>query len=296
MGRGPHSDTGNVAILRLVPIAALSALSLCASAPVATALSTPARQVKVHRRHARPTARPHRPARCAKRSNLHSPAARAHHGARQAICSKRHSPIHHKARARRRPARHAKAHRRTRPRATHHTLFLYTAPPPAPLAHYGNCPDAALQPNRNNTARVRAAVLCLVNRERTGRGESPLAADARLQQAAQGHTESMAFGNYFEHDGPSGETPLSRMRATGYIYNSQMGYEVGENIGWGTLWEGSPRAVVAAWMASPLHRANILNAHFRNTGVGVSAHPPSSLSRNLAGGIYTEDFGVLIKA
>jgi uncharacterized protein YkwD len=155
------------------------------------------------------------------------------------------------------------------------------------------CPDTALQPNQGNICLIRAAVLCLVNRERTDRGERPLMPDARLQRAAQAHSESMALNNYFEHDGPQLETPLSRIRATGYISSARIGYEVGENIGWGTLWEGAPRAIVAAWMASRGHRANILDARFRNSAVGVSPHLPSSLAGGQAGAIYTEHFGDL---
>jgi uncharacterized protein YkwD len=141
---------------------------------------------------------------------------------------------------------------------------------------------------------MRAATLCLVNRERTGRGESPLSQDAQLEQSAQTHTEDMAFGGYFEHVGPHGDTPLSRMRTAGYIHGSNIGYEVGENIAWGTLWLATPRSIVAGWMASPGHRENILDARFRDTGVGVSPHPPSPLARGQAGAIYTEDFGVII--
>ncbi len=155
------------------------------------------------------------------------------------------------------------------------------------------CPDTALQPNQGNISLIRAAVLCLVNRERADRGERPLVPDARLQRAAQAHSESMAFHNYFEHDGPQRETPLSRIRATGYISSARIGYEVGENIAWGTLWEGAPSAIVAAWMASPGHRANILDARFRDSAVGVSPHLPSSLAGGQAGAIYTEDFGDL---
>jgi uncharacterized protein YkwD len=121
-----------------------------------------------------------------------------------------------------------------------------------------------------------------------------LDASPRLEQSAQRHTEDMAFGNYFEHISPGGETPVDRMRSSGYIYSSQIGYEVGENIGWGTLSLATPRAVVAAWMASPGHRANILDTHFRDTGVGVSPHPPESLARGQAGAVYTQDFGVII--
>lgn len=170
------------------------------------------------------------------------------------------------------------------------------APPRRPSAAHraGACPDAGLQPNAQDLDRIRAAVLCLVNQERAAHGESELRADEHLQQAAQAHTESMVSGNYFEHVGPAGETPVARMRASGYIYSSQVGFEVGENLAWGTLWESSPRAIVASWMASQGHRENILDPHYRDTGVGVSPHPPSAMAHGQAGGIYTQDFGVII--
>ncbi len=154
-----------------------------------------------------------------------------------------------------------------------------------------SCAGADLRPTAGDLERVRAATLCLVNRERAQQRERPLAPNERLEHAAQAHTESMAFGNYFEHVGPRGDTLLSRVRASGYMYSPRLTYEVGENIGWGTLWDATPRAIVAAWMASPGHRANILDGHFRETAIGVSPHPPSSLAHGQAGAVYTQDFG-----
>jgi uncharacterized protein YkwD len=150
-------------------------------------------------------------------------------------------------------------------------------------------------PTAQNSPEIRLATRCLVNRERAAHGERPLRGNARIERAAQGHTESMAFGNYFEHDGPGGQTPLARMRDVGYISSSHLGYEVGENIGWGTRWLASPRAIVAAWMASPGHRANILDPRFRETAIGVSPHLPSSLAHGQPGGLYTQDFGVIVR-
>jgi uncharacterized protein YkwD len=149
-------------------------------------------------------------------------------------------------------------------------------------------------PSAENLARIRAATLCLVDRERTVNGVSTLQPNADLEQSAQGHTDDMTSSDYFAHIGPGGETPVDRMRAAGYIYSSQIGYEVGENIAWGTLWLATPRAIVAAWMASPGHRANILDAHFQDTGIGVSAKLPASFGNGQAGAIYTQDFGVII--
>jgi uncharacterized protein YkwD len=155
------------------------------------------------------------------------------------------------------------------------------------------CANALLQPTAQNLESIRAATLCLINHERASHGEPALRANGHLQQAAQGHTENMVVNNYFEHLGPGGQTPLQRMRAAGYISGSQLSYAVGENLAWGTLWLGNPRSIVAAWMASPEHRANILNARYRDTGIGVSPHPPRSLSGGQSGGVYTQDFGVI---
>ena len=158
---------------------------------------------------------------------------------------------------------------------------------------HGPCRNTKLVPSTSNLAQVRAATLCLINRERGAHGESPLRSNQHLERAAQGHSESMAFDDYFDHIGPGGQTPLARMRAAGYIYSSRIGFEIGENIAWGTLWLATPKAIVAAWMASPGHRANILDANFRETAIGVSPHPPASLAHGQAGGVYTQDFGVI---
>jgi len=167
-------------------------------------------------------------------------------------------------------------------------------PRPVYRHHFRGCVDTSLMPRQENLALVRAATLCLVNRERAAHHQSPLRANARLEHAAQQHTESMDFDDYFEHVGPSGQTPLARMRAVGYIYSSRIGYEVGENIAWGTLWDATPRSIVAAWMASPGHRANILDPRYRDTAIGVSAHPPAALAHGQPGAIYTQDFGVIV--
>ncbi len=154
----------------------------------------------------------------------------------------------------------------------------------------GACPGADLRPTDQDLGRIRSATLCLVNRERARRGERPLAPNRQLGRAAQAHTDSMASGGYLGHDGPRGESPGSRIRATGYVSSSRGG-EVGENIAWGTLGDATPRAIVAAWMDSPGHRANILDPRFRDTGVGVVATRPSRAVRGGAGAIYTQDFG-----
>ena len=161
-------------------------------------------------------------------------------------------------------------------------------------AHHA-CVNVNLRPTSTNLKLIRVATLCLINRERRLHGERPLRPNRRLRRAAQAHSQSMALGDYFQHSSPSGQTPLARLRSVGYISSSRVGFEVGENIAWGTLSLATPRAIVASWMASPGHRANILDPHYRETGIGVSPHPISSRAHGQAGAVYTQDFGVITR-
>ncbi|HEV7585029.1 MAG TPA: CAP domain-containing protein [Solirubrobacteraceae bacterium] len=238
---------------------------------------------------------------------LAGPSAAGASHARVAHARAHHSPTCVASRRSRRGTRKAsyrnshRAHHVTRcvrRHATHHTVKPHRSHSPvrkhSAAGSAGGCADTDLAPATWNVERIRAAVLCLVNRERATHGEGALQTNPRIEQAAQSHTESMAFGGYFEHVGPRGDTPVDRMRASGYIYSSRVGYEIAENLAWGTGGQGTPRSIVAAWMASAGHRANILDAHFRDTAVGVSPHVPGSMGGGQAGGIYTQDFGVLI--
>ena len=162
------------------------------------------------------------------------------------------------------------------------------------MPHGGACPNTELRPSAADLEQIRTATLCLVNRERLSHGEGALKPDSQLQNAAQGHSQDMAAGDYFEHTGRGGSTPVSRMRQAGYIFSSHIGYAVGENIAWATLGLATPQAIVTGWMSDVGHRANILEAKFRDTGIGVSPHPLSSLAHGQAGAIYTQDFGRII--
>ena len=57
----------------------------------------------------------------------------------------------------------------------------------------------------------------------------------------------------------------------------------------------TPTAIVAAWMASPDHRANILNRDFRDTGIGIVAQVPSRYANGMLGATYTQQFGVVAR-
>jgi uncharacterized protein YkwD len=155
------------------------------------------------------------------------------------------------------------------------------------------CQNVQLTPTPEDLEALREATLCLVNQERARNGEAPLQANKQLEVAAQRHSEAMISENYFEHVSPSGETPLQRVQASGYMPNQPSGYAIGENIAWGTLNLATPQATVEAWIASPEHLANILESKYRDTAIGVDPQAPSSLAEGQPGATYTQDFGVI---
>jgi uncharacterized protein YkwD len=156
------------------------------------------------------------------------------------------------------------------------------------------CQNTELTPTAGNLDLVRGAVLCLINRERAQNGEVPLTLNPQLQQAAEGHAAELVSADYFEHVSPSGLTPVDRIRNTGYIPNQSVGYVIGENLAWGTLNLATPQSIVGAWIASPGHLANILESQYTDTGIGVTAAVPPSLSGGQAGATYAQEFGVIL--
>jgi uncharacterized protein YkwD len=157
------------------------------------------------------------------------------------------------------------------------------------------CQNTELTPTAENGALVRASILCLINRKRAENGESPLELSPDLEQAAEGHCHELILEDYFAHVSPTGETPVDRIRSTGYIPGPSVGYVIGENLAWGTYQLSTPASIVAAWIASPGHLANILEAQYRETGIGVTPAVPSSLSGGSPGATYAQEFGVIIR-
>jgi uncharacterized protein YkwD len=131
---------------------------------------------------------------------------------------------------------------------------------------------------------MRAATLCLVNAERVRIGVAPLVGNSLLAAAAQGHADDMVALGYFSHTSADGRTFDQRIRAAGYA-----GSRLAENIAWGQRSLGTPRRIVAAWMDSAGHRANILNGALRDSGIGVAARTPGGAT----GGTFVHDFGAL---
>jgi uncharacterized protein YkwD len=134
--------------------------------------------------------------------------------------------------------------------------------------------SATASPTRDTAAATRAAILSLVNQERSTAGCKPLTADSALDGLAQAFSDDMAARGFFDHTDPDGDDPWDRAKARGI---TDLG---GENIAKG---QATAEAVMTAWMNSPGHRANILNCDYTTLGVGV--HFGSG------GPWWTQDFG-----
>lgn len=106
-------------------------------------------------------------------------------------------------------------------------------------------------------------VVRLVNAERAANGLDSLRLDETLCACARVKSQDMHDAGYFSHNSPTYGTPFSMMRTLGVSYT-----HAGENIAMGYA---APDAVVAAWMQSASHRANILSASYRTLGVGYVA-------------------------
>ncbi|HEU4778632.1 MAG TPA: CAP domain-containing protein [Steroidobacteraceae bacterium] len=124
---------------------------------------------------------------------------------------------------------------------------------------------------RESHLSVRARVVDLVNVARSSSrrcganrfaAAPPLSADRDLNDAAARHARDMARKKYFDHRGSDGSQPKERVMRAGYQPRL-----TGENIAFGPV---SAEEVLAGWLASPGHCANIMDSRFQHIGVGLN--------------------------
>jgi hypothetical protein len=104
-------------------------------------------------------------------------------------------------------------------------------------------------------------LLNLTNQQRAANGLPALRLDSKLNQSATLKAGNMFTENYWAHVSPSGIQPWHWFTQAGYGYTY-----AGENLA--KDFDTSAGAV-AGWMASPGHKANILNAHYTDVGFAV---------------------------
>lgn len=120
-----------------------------------------------------------------------------------------------------------------------------------------------------------ADLISAINNERRTRGFGPLTEDPLLNVTARGHSREMCFLGYFDHHSPTQgrRTPLDRYLAALHAWGEGRpdAALVGENIFYASVTDASYNAAYAhlRLMASPPHRANILEPRFTKVGVGL---------------------------
>lgn len=129
----------------------------------------------------------------------------------------------------------------------------------APLVRAaGDGPDPAL-------AALEDALHDAVNEIRVREGLIPLRRDPAVDRVARAHSRDMVARRYFAHETPEGLTPPDRL-ARGGVDGISL---AGENVGLTS--RGDPnREIVTGWLASPVHRQNLLAPVFNHTGIGIA--------------------------
>lgn len=112
-------------------------------------------------------------------------------------------------------------------------------------------------------ASIRSAFLVdLANRDREREGLPQLVINDKLVDAATMKASDMATKGYFAHQSPDGRQPWDFITAAGYTY-----VYAGENLAV-NFYDSSE--VERAWMDSPTHRKNIMNAKYTEIGIATA--------------------------
>ena len=117
----------------------------------------------------------------------------------------------------------------------------------------------------DDLARLEAALLEQVNAVRQQRHLVPLRRSEHLDAVARAHSLDMAERHYVAHNSPEGANAIARLeqaRVAGFSLAA-------ENIG-ATNRSGANQEIVASWLASPIHRNNLLAPVFNTTGIGIA--------------------------
>ena len=105
-------------------------------------------------------------------------------------------------------------------------------------------------------------IIELTNQARIEQGLPILMHNSVLDQSAMMKAQDMLANNYFAHNRPSdGTTPWEWFKAAGYNYTF-----AGENL---AMNFSEAEEAMSAWLASPSHKANIMNANYDEIGIAV---------------------------
>lgn len=131
------------------------------------------------------------------------------------------------------------------------------------------------QGDANQPSSAVQAIAHAINQQRANAGLPPLTLQPLLNLAAQNHVDDMIANHSYGHTGSDGSYVRQRVERVGYA----SGGWVSEN--WVSA--NDPAGAMRWWMSDWIHRANILNPHWREFGVGAGVDPSGGM-------IFVTDF------
>lgn len=130
-----------------------------------------------------------------------------------------------------------------------------------------------------------------INAVRSQRHLRPLVESRALRLAAESHSAEMLDQGFFAHDSPDGTSFGDRLKQF-YRMSPTDYWSVGENLAMTGPNEPLARDLVARWMQSPRHRANLLDPRWRELGIGARFAPSAQGAfGGLATWVVTLDLG-----
>jgi uncharacterized protein YkwD len=137
-------------------------------------------------------------------------------------------------------------------------------------AEFDSCPESTtnsswqqISPGESSTCDISAEVqlLNLANAARARAGLRPLKIDEGLLRAARAHAAQMAFQDRLSHQFPDEPSLRQRISANSTLLMKREG----ENVAVARTVNDAHQAL----MASPPHRENLLNVHYKLAGFGI---------------------------
>lgn len=120
-------------------------------------------------------------------------------------------------------------------------------------------PAAGATPSATQLTTSERTLLASINDVRAAHKLRPLRVDPTLVRAARAYSTTLIGRNIFTHGalGPR----LAAHGVRGPLY--------GENLAWGKGERATAAGIVAGWLASPGHRANLLRPGWTRIGIGA---------------------------
>lgn len=126
-------------------------------------------------------------------------------------------------------------------------------------------------------------LIALTNQKRLTNYLPPLEVNDKLGQAAENKCRDMIAKNYFNHTDPNGKRFWEWIKEADYNY-----IYAGENL---AMDFSDDKDVIAAWLASPTHRANILSPKFTQIGIAIK----EGLINGDSTILIAQEFGTLVE-